>query len=35
MVSQVKLKYVYLIGNIFVTTQSLLKILAPKCNVFE
>ena len=35
MVSQEKMKYVYIIGNIFVNTQSFLKILAPKCNVFN
>ena len=35
MVSQEKMKYVYIIGNIFVNTQSILKILAPKCNVFN
>ena len=35
MVSQEKMKYVYIIGNIFVNTQSILKILAPICTVFK
>ena len=30
-----KLDYVYIIGNIFVNTQSILKIIASKCNVFN
>ena len=34
MVSQEK-KSVYIIGNIFVNTQPILKMLAPKCNVFN
>ena len=29
-----KNRYVYIIGNIFVNTLAILKILAPKCNVF-
>ena len=35
MVLQEKNRYVYIIGNIFVNTQSILKILAPKCNVLN
>ena len=35
MVSQEKMNYVYIMGNIFVNTQSFLNILAPKCNVFN
>ena len=30
-----KLEYVYIIVNIFVNTQSILKIIASKCNVFN
>ena len=35
MVSQEKLKYVCIIGNIFVNIQSILTIIAPKRNVFN
>ena len=35
MVSQENLKYVCISGNIFVNTQSILKILAPKRKVFN
>ena len=35
MASQGKMKYVYIIFIIFVNTQSILKILAPKRNVFN
>ena len=35
MVSQDKMRYVYIIGNSFVNTQSLLKILASKRNGFN
>ena len=35
MVSQEKLEYVYIIGNIFVNTQSILKILEHIRNVFN
>ena len=35
MVLPQKLDYVYIIVNIFVNTQSILKIIAPKCNVFN
>ena len=30
-----KLEYVYIIVNIFVNMQSILKIIAAKCNVFN
>ena len=35
MVSQEKMKYVCIIGNIFVNIQSILTILAPKRHVFN
>ena len=35
MVSQEKMKYLYIIDNIFVNTQSILKIMASKCNIFN
>ena len=35
MVLPEKLKYVYIIGNIFVNSRSILKILASKSNVFN
>ena len=35
MVSQEKMKYVCIIGNIFVNAQSILKILTPKRNDFN
>ena len=35
MVLPQKLEYVYIIVNIFVNTQSILKIIASKCNVFN
>ena len=35
MVLPQKLEYVYIIANIFVNTQSILKIVASKCNGFK
>ena len=35
MVLPQKLEYVYIIVNIFVNTQLILKIIASKCNVFN
>ena len=35
MASHEKMEYVYIIDSIFVNTQSILKILAPKRNVFN
>ena len=35
MVSQEKMKFVYIIGNILLKNQSVLKIVAPKRNVWN
>ena len=35
MASHKKVEYVYIIDNVFVNTQSILKILAPKRKVFN